>query len=219
MSSSVEMDNITKDDSFAGGSSLNTRDHTYDPPPPMGRRPQQSPRSAFSGFVNSFRRDPNSPSKDATSRHPFYDRHGYYHSRRDGSASFEGGDEMEIIDGVPTNWSRHRGSVSGNGGGGGGGRYYDLHAASVKTAHSLLSRELKGRHLQMIAIGGSIGKGFFFFSFFSFNPFVPPFIPVFIFPNPYPSSVFASILRMAHKRWETDFVLCKSKLRCRGSKN
>jgi amino acid transporter len=34
---------------------------------------------------------------------------------------------------------------------------FDLHAANVGTANTLLSRELKGRHLQMIAIGGSIG--------------------------------------------------------------
>lgn len=36
--------------------------------------------------------------------------------------------------------------------------YFDLHAANVNTANTLLSRELKGRHLQMIAIGGSIGR-------------------------------------------------------------
>ncbi|KAK4129578.1 amino acid permease [Parathielavia appendiculata] len=42
-----------------------------------------------------------------------------------------------------------------------GGHYFDLHAATVGTANTLLSRELKGRHLQMIAIGGSIGTGLF----------------------------------------------------------
>ena len=36
--------------------------------------------------------------------------------------------------------------------------HFDLHAANVGTANTLLSRELKGRHLQMIAIGGSIGR-------------------------------------------------------------
>ena len=36
--------------------------------------------------------------------------------------------------------------------------YFDLHAANVNTANTLLSRELKGRHMQMIAIGGSIGE-------------------------------------------------------------
>ncbi|KAK4186452.1 amino acid permease-domain-containing protein [Podospora australis] len=42
-----------------------------------------------------------------------------------------------------------------------GRHYFDLHAANVNTANSQLSRELKGRHLQMIAIGGSIGTGLF----------------------------------------------------------
>lgn len=38
-----------------------------------------------------------------------------------------------------------------------GGHYYDLHLANLETANSGLARKLKGRHLQMIAIGGSIG--------------------------------------------------------------
>lgn len=42
--------------------------------------------------------------------------------------------------------------------GGRGRNYYDLRAANYRTAHSLLAKELKGRHLQMIAIGGSIGE-------------------------------------------------------------
>lgn len=37
-------------------------------------------------------------------------------------------------------------------------RYYDLRAANAKTANTALARELKGRHLQMIAFGGSIGR-------------------------------------------------------------
>lgn len=52
-------------------------------------------------------------------------------------------------------------SYRGGGGGGGDERYYDLHGASTKTASTLLARELKGRHLQMIAISGSIGTGLF----------------------------------------------------------
>lgn len=39
--------------------------------------------------------------------------------------------------------------------------YYDVRRANLQTAHSHLARRLKGRHLQMIAIGGSIGTGLF----------------------------------------------------------
>ncbi|KAI1814597.1 putative amino acid permease [Poronia punctata] len=39
--------------------------------------------------------------------------------------------------------------------------YYDLRLATIQTAQSHLARKLKGRHLQMIAIGGSIGTGLF----------------------------------------------------------
>lgn len=42
--------------------------------------------------------------------------------------------------------------------GGPGRNYFDLRAANYRTAHPLLAKELKGRHLQMIAIGGSIGE-------------------------------------------------------------
>ncbi|CAJ2513348.1 Uu.00g014670.m01.CDS01 [Anthostomella pinea] len=39
--------------------------------------------------------------------------------------------------------------------------YYDMRQATLQTAQSHLARKLKGRHLQMIAIGGSIGTGLF----------------------------------------------------------
>ncbi|RCI15531.1 hypothetical protein L249_3516 [Ophiocordyceps polyrhachis-furcata BCC 54312] len=39
--------------------------------------------------------------------------------------------------------------------------YYDLHLAAVESANTGLARKLKGRHLQMIAIGGSVGTGLF----------------------------------------------------------
>ncbi|KAF7552274.1 hypothetical protein G7Z17_g4431 [Cylindrodendrum hubeiense] len=42
-----------------------------------------------------------------------------------------------------------------------GSHHYDLGAANIKTASTALARELKGRHLQMIAFGGSIGTGVF----------------------------------------------------------
>ncbi|RDA96024.1 hypothetical protein CP533_5805, partial [Ophiocordyceps camponoti-saundersi (nom. inval.)] len=54
------------------------------------------------------------------------------------------------------------GTGSGSGIGiGTGHHYYDLHLAALESANTGLARKLKGRHLQMIAIGGSVGTGLF----------------------------------------------------------
>ncbi|KAK4181647.1 glycoside hydrolase [Triangularia setosa] len=103
------------------------------------------PSHYVQNWVSSFRRDPGRRITPATVVH-----------------SVGSSNRSSTVVGV----SRSNVSSSAGGGSGGekdhhGGHFFDLHAANVNTANTMLSRELKGRHLQMIAIGGSIGTGLF----------------------------------------------------------
>ncbi|KAG6016266.1 hypothetical protein E4U43_003983 [Claviceps pusilla] len=68
--------------------------------------------------------------------------------KRDENLSFFPTDHLSQVDSRASN-RRH------------GLHYYDLHMAALESANTGLARKLKGRHLQMIAIGGSIGTGLF----------------------------------------------------------
>ncbi|KAG6181579.1 hypothetical protein E4U36_003974 [Claviceps purpurea] len=68
--------------------------------------------------------------------------------RRDENLSFFPSDHLSQVNSRTSN----RRQVS---------HYYDLRMAALETADTGLARKLKGRHLQMIAISGSIGTGLF----------------------------------------------------------
>ncbi|KAK3341720.1 amino acid permease-domain-containing protein [Lasiosphaeria hispida] len=128
-----------KEGSLAQGSSWSTPRgpaYLYDEGRPRrGRRGRG--RDTVDRWIDSFRRDPNqraTPKIVASS----------FDGRDRGALDYDGG--MEVRPGSDDNH---------------GGHYFDLHAATLSTVNTGLSRELKGRHLQMIAIGGSIGTGLF----------------------------------------------------------
>ena len=125
--------NFKEDYSLANGESYLTREPTYE----MPRRLSRAGPDRWRRWVNSFRRDPHSrmTPKNAFTANPGWPGIGH----ASGPAGPD--DEDEDDDG------HHPGR-----------NYYDVRAANYRTAHSLLARELKGRHLQMIAIGGSIGE-------------------------------------------------------------
>lgn len=125
--------NFKEDYSLANGESYLTREPTYE----MPRRLSRAGPDRWRRWVDSFRRDPHSrmTPKNAFTANPGWPGMGH------GSGPAGPDDEDEDDDG------HHPGR-----------NYYDVRAANYRTAHSLLARELKGRHLQMIAIGGSIGE-------------------------------------------------------------
>jgi amino acid transporter len=105
---------------------------------PSSRRDRGRSRGTVAGWIDSFRRDPHT--RVTTPRTA--------EARRSGT-SIEGSTAGDVEEG-DVRTRKHRGM-----------HYFDLRAAAVGTANPLLARELKGRHLQMIAIGGSIGMSWF----------------------------------------------------------
>lgn len=135
MPDDVELTSLsTKEASFSLGSTRSMADPgslTYDSifRNPGGQRGRA--RGTLARWVDSFRRDPHT--RVTMPRTP---------EARNGR-SIEGS-SVDVEEGL-SDRDHHD------------GHYFDLHAATVSTANPLLARELKGRHLQMIAIGGSIG--------------------------------------------------------------
>lgn len=125
--------NFKEDYSLANGESYLTREPTYE----MPRRLSRVGPGRWRQWADSFRRDPHSrmTPKNAFTANPGWPGIGH------GAGAAGADDDDDEDDGHQP-----------------GRNYYDVRAANYRTAHSLLARELKGRHLQMIAIGGSIGE-------------------------------------------------------------
>jgi hypothetical protein len=112
-------------------------------------RRQHRHRLSMGSWLDSFRRDPNRRITPKTVVPVVHDNRGSaaYSDYPGEGGVLEGVDPAELPN---TREHRH------------GGHYYDVYAANLSTANTMLARELKGRHLQMIAIGGSIGESFSF---------------------------------------------------------
>jgi amino acid transporter len=139
-----------KEESVARGSIWSTREpaYLYDERP---RRKRDRGRDAFGRWLDTFRRDPNRRITPKSVVHGAADRERTAGMRSD-TLDFEIG---EGIDGDEDDDDAARERH--------GGHYFDLAAANYSTANTSLVRELKGRHLQMIAIGGSIGTAHLLF--------------------------------------------------------
>jgi amino acid transporter len=144
-----------KEDSFAQGSVLSMQNASS-----YSRNSSSNEQDGhpIRRWLDSFRRDPGRHVTPASVMHTAEDR------RRASMATRRSEDTRPSLE--------RRGRSRSH--------YFDMHAANVGTANTLLSRELKGRHLQMIAIGGSIGMSFASLSLFLspyFADAVPPTTP------------------------------------------
>lgn len=129
----IEMSTIgIKEDSSTQGGSWSVRGElAYD----------DQPESAIRRWMSSFKRDPN---RRLLPKYPVP-------GSVDDENRLEGGMGMHDVDGMRSSGDHHSHHDYGP-------HYFDLHAANLSTANTMLARELRGRHLQMIAIGGSIGE-------------------------------------------------------------